>query len=71
PLTYAGATTHVTTDGRLLRRDVGAEAAAIDEVLRAGLSHGGGAFLARGDRAVEFWTRGVSSLPDGWQLYGP
>jgi superfamily II DNA or RNA helicase len=71
PLGFAGAATHVTSDGRLLRRDVGEEAAAIDALLRSGLSRGSGGFVAHGDRAVEFWTRGVSTLPSDWQLYGP
>jgi len=72
PLTHPGAATHVTTDGRLLRRDIVAEGAAVDASLAAGLSHGGGgAFVARGDRAVDFWTRGVQGLPQGFQIFGP
>lgn len=72
PLTHAGAATHVTTDGRLLRRDVEAEEAAIEALLAAGLSHGGGgAFMARGDRAVDFWTRGFQGLPQCLQVFGP
>ncbi|MBI5544794.1 MAG: DEAD/DEAH box helicase [Deltaproteobacteria bacterium] len=71
PLTVAGAATHVTTDGRLLRRDVTLERGAIEALLGVGLSHGGGGtFLARGDRAVEFWTRGALGLPADWILFG-
>jgi superfamily II DNA or RNA helicase len=70
PLTVAGAATHVTTDGRLLRRDVSSEKGAIDALVSTGLTHGGGAFVAKGDRAVEFWTKGVHALPSDWVLYG-
>ncbi|HEY3446890.1 MAG TPA: DEAD/DEAH box helicase [Myxococcales bacterium] len=70
PLTVAGSATHVTSEGRLLRRDVDAEKAAVDALLASGLSHGGGAFVARGDRAVDFWTRGVLTLPSDWVLFG-
>lgn len=71
PLTHAGAATHVTTDGRLLKRDVPAEEAAVEALLASGLVHGGGAFVARGDRAVDFWTRGVQGLPEGIQISAP
>jgi superfamily II DNA or RNA helicase len=72
PLTTAGATTHVTTDGRLVRRDPAAEALAIEALERAGLSRAGdGAFTARDDRAVDFWTRGALALPGEWSYFGP
>ncbi len=71
PLTMAGAATHVTTDGRLLSRDVAAEKKAVETLLQCGLAHGNGAFVAKGDRAVEFWTRGVQGVPSDWIVYGP
>ncbi|MFN7132805.1 MAG: DEAD/DEAH box helicase, partial [Myxococcales bacterium] len=72
PLNMAGASTHVTTDGRLVRRDVDAEGNAIAALERAGLLRtGDGTYAARGDAAVEFWTQGAERLPSDWELFGP
>ncbi len=72
PLSMAGATTHVTNDGRLIRRDVEAESDAVAVLEKAGLLRAGdNTFSARGDRAVEFWTRGAEHLPSDWELFGP
>ncbi len=72
PLTSAGASTHVTADGRLIRRDPAAEGQAIEALLSAHLARGGaGTFVARADMAVEFWTAGFSTLPKDWHLFGP
>ena len=71
PLAQAGAQTHVTADGRLIRRQVETERAAIEALKRAGLTRDGQGFAARGDRAIDVWVRGVPSLPSDWAFFGP
>jgi len=31
----------------------------------------GNKFVARGDDAIRFWTEGLATLPDDWDLYVP
>ncbi|MDR0966884.1 MAG: SNF2 helicase associated domain-containing protein, partial [Myxococcales bacterium] len=71
PVTQAGTLTHVTSDGRLIRRQVEAERLAIEALRRVGFARDGQGFLARGDRAVEVWAKGIATLPREWTFYGP
>jgi Superfamily II DNA/RNA helicases, SNF2 family len=71
PLFKTGSQTHVTSDGRLVRRDVDAEKGAIEALKRAGFSRDGQGFSARGDKAIEVWVHGIPKLPANWSFYGP
>lgn len=70
-LSRAEARDHVTLDGRIIRRDEEAEKAAIQALVRAGLSRDGQSFAARGDRAIDVWSQGIPSLPSDWTYFGP
>lgn len=70
-LVQAGAQTHVTADGRLIKRQVETERAAIEALKRAGFVRDGQGFSARGDRAIEAWVKGIPALPHDWAFFGP
>lgn len=61
------------TRPKVVRRDVGAEMSAIQEIMNLGFSLGedDGGLLARGDVAISFWTEGLGSLPENWDRYIP
>ncbi len=58
---------------RVVRRDVGAEMAAVQEVMNLGfeVDESGEALSARGDDAIHFWTEGIGTLPETWDRYVP
>jgi hypothetical protein len=58
---------------RCVRRDVGAERAAVEKLLDLGLevSDDFKSFKAEGQRAVSFWTEGIGTLPDDWDRFIP
>jgi hypothetical protein len=59
---------------RVVRRDIGAERMAADLLFELGLGLPDGHanwFEAHGDKAVQFWTEGVGSLPDTWDRFIP
>ena len=58
---------------RCLRRDIGAERAAVDRLLELGLEVGDDlqSYRAEGDAAIAFWTEGIGSLPDDWDRFIP
>ncbi|MEM7448361.1 MAG: SNF2-related protein [Myxococcota bacterium] len=58
---------------RVIRRDVGAEMMAVQQILDLGLSvtGTGDGFLAEHDTAISFWTEGLGSLPETWDRFVP
>ncbi|MGF1465738.1 MAG: SNF2-related protein [Sandaracinaceae bacterium] len=53
---------------QVVRRDVGAEMAAIQQLMNRGfeLDEAKEGLVARGDEAVAFWTHGIGELPEEW-----
>ena len=71
--THLGYASGVGEDGRkLYRRREEAERAAGKQLLDLGLRYDtvNARFEANGDAAVEFWARGLASLPEAWERYG-
>ena len=70
---HLGYASGVGTDGRkLYRRREELERAAGRRLQEMGLRYDGHAhaYEGSGDSAIEFWARGLSSLPDDWERYG-
>lgn len=62
-----------STRPRVVRRDVGAEMAAVQAVMNLGFEpdESGEELVARGDDAVAFWTGGIAQLPAEWEKRVP
>ena len=58
---------------RVVRRDVGAEMAAVQRLLNLGFEpdEAKEGLVATGDDAVDFWTHGIAELPDEWDKRVP
>ncbi len=58
---------------KCIRCDIVAQQDAAQTLLELGLSpdESGEFFVAEGDRAIGFWSEGVGSLPEDWDLYVP
>jgi superfamily II DNA or RNA helicase len=58
---------------RCIRCDIAAQQAAAAKLRDLGLvpAEDGGKFVARGDDAMRFWTEGIGSLPDDWDIFVP
>ena len=58
---------------RCIRVDIAAQQAAVEKLLDLGLEadEGGQHFVAHGDDSIQFWSEGVGSLPEEWDLYVP
>ncbi len=58
---------------KCIRTDIAAQQQAVQELLDLGLApnESGEAFVAQGDVALRFWSEGVGSLPESWELYVP
>lgn len=58
---------------RCIRCDIAAQQAAAEKLRALGLKpdESGQYFVANGDAAIKFWSEGVGSLPDDWDLYVP
>jgi superfamily II DNA or RNA helicase len=56
-----------------IRTDIVAQQQAVEHLLDLGLSpsESGEAFVAQGETALRFWSEGVGSLPETWELYVP
>jgi len=56
-----------------IRCDIVAQQQAAQELLELGLSpdQSGEYFAAEGEQAIKFWSEGVGSLPEDWDLYVP
>jgi superfamily II DNA or RNA helicase len=57
----------------VVRRDVGAELAAVQQLMNLGfqVAEGGEELEAKGDAAINFWTHGIGTLPAEWKRYIP
>jgi hypothetical protein len=58
----------------VVRRDIGTEMAAVQDVLNLGgftPDETGESLSARGDDAIRFWTEGIGSLPETWDRFIP
>ncbi len=62
-----------STRPQVVRRDVGAEMAAVQALLsqRFTPDEAGEGLVARGDDAVAFWTSGIAELPEAWDKRVP
>jgi superfamily II DNA or RNA helicase len=58
---------------RCIRCDIAAQQDAAAKLRDLGLSpaEDGNKFVASGDDAIRFWTEGIGTLPDDWDLYIP
>ncbi|MFW6086971.1 MAG: DEAD/DEAH box helicase, partial [Myxococcota bacterium] len=58
---------------RVVRRDVGQEMSAVQEVMNLGFEpdEATDELVAKGDDAIHFWTEGIGSLPEDWDRFIP
>jgi superfamily II DNA or RNA helicase len=58
---------------KCIRTDIAAQQEAVELLLDLGLraDESGEFFVAQGDAAILFWSEGVGSLPEDWDLYVP
>ncbi len=58
---------------RCVRVDIAAQQEAAQRLLDLGLvpDDSGQSFVARGDKAITFWSEGLGRLPDEWDLFVP
>ncbi len=58
---------------RCIRCDIVGQQAAVEKLLELGLEpdESGQHFVAHGDDSIAFWSEGVGSLPEEWDLYVP
>jgi superfamily II DNA or RNA helicase len=58
---------------KCIRVDIAAQQAAVEKLLDLGLEpdESGQRFVAHGDDSIQFWSEGVGSLPENWDLYVP
>jgi superfamily II DNA or RNA helicase len=56
-----------------IRTDIAAQQHAVQLLFDLGLSpdESGEAFIAEGQQAIQFWSEGVGTLPEDWDLYVP
>ena len=62
------------TRPKVVRRDVGAEMSAVQEIYNLGgfsVDETGEFLTARTDDAIRFWTEGIGSLPETWDRFIP
>ncbi len=58
---------------KCIRCDIVAQQQAVHQLLDLGLTpaEDGQSFVASGEQAIQFWSEGVGSLPETWDLYVP
>lgn len=58
---------------RCIRTDIAAQQQAAANLRELGLvpAEDGNKFVARGDDAIRFWTEGLASLPEDWDIFVP
>jgi hypothetical protein len=62
------------TRPKVVRRDVGSEMSAVQEIYNLGgfsVDETGEFLVARTDDAIRFWTEGIGSLPETWDRFIP
>jgi superfamily II DNA or RNA helicase len=73
PLAFQGPDRGATRP-KVVRRDVGAEMAAVQEILNLGgfsVDETGEFLVVRGDDSIRFWTEGMGTLPETWDRFIP
>jgi superfamily II DNA or RNA helicase len=55
----------------VVRRDIGGEMSAVQELLNLGFEVDGQELVVHGDKAIAFWTDGISKLPAAWERFIP
>jgi superfamily II DNA or RNA helicase len=73
PLAFQGPDRGATRP-KVVRREIGAEMAAVQEVLNLGgfsVDETGEFLVVRGDDAIRFWTEGMGTLPETWDRFIP
>ena len=62
-----------TKRARCIRCDIAAQQAAATKLQDLGLipAEDGNKFVAHGDEAIHFWTEGLATLPDDWDIFVP
>jgi SNF2 family DNA or RNA helicase len=55
----------------VVRRDIGGEMSAVQELLNLGFEVDGQDLVARAEKAIGFWTDGISKLPAAWERFIP
>ncbi|HEY6876596.1 MAG TPA: SNF2-related protein, partial [Polyangiales bacterium] len=76
PLSFVNSSGAGAQGGRpsVVRREVGLEMAAIQELLNHGFEvdpDNKSELVVRGDKAIKFWTQGISTLPETWDRFIP
>jgi superfamily II DNA or RNA helicase len=76
PLSFVNSSSAGSHAGRpsVVRREVGLEMSAIQELLNLGFEvdqENKTDLVARGDKAIAFWTHGISTLPETWDRFIP
>ncbi|MGH7438650.1 MAG: DEAD/DEAH box helicase, partial [Polyangiaceae bacterium] len=68
-----GASGNGARRARCIRTDIAAQQAAANKLRDLGLvvAEDGNKFVANGDAAIKFWTEGIGSLPDDWDIFVP
>ncbi|NRA34474.1 MAG: SNF2 helicase associated domain-containing protein [Polyangiaceae bacterium] len=58
---------------KCIRTDIVAQQQAAQTLISLNLTpnESGESFIARGDDAIQFWSEGIGSLPESWELYVP
>lgn len=55
----------------VVRREVGLEMAAVQELLNHGFQPDGAELVVNADKAIAFWTHGIATLPESWERFIP
>jgi superfamily II DNA or RNA helicase len=73
PATDGAAPTKAPKRARCIRCDIAAQQEAAGKLRALGLvpDEDGQGFIARGDEAIAFWTDGITTLPEEWDLFVP
>jgi superfamily II DNA or RNA helicase len=68
-----GMTVPSTKRAKCIRCDIAAQQAAASRLRDLGLvpAEDGNKFIARGDDAIRFWTEGIGTLPEQWDIFVP
>ena len=56
---------------KVIRRDVGAEMSAVQNLMNRGFEVENGVLVAHGEEAIEFWSQGLGELPEEWDRFVP
>jgi len=71
PLSFLDQTNDHHGRPRVVRREVGVEMTAVQELMNHGFEVDGKDLVCRGDKALKFWTQGIAELPKSWERLIP